>query len=86
MFWIHESSLVCQSKLWTLSDFMTVGDLVILKDTYPTWMFSVGLNKRSLGLVTDTFELTDEVEVYWFSLYKSYTIKQSLLLKVESNE
>jgi hypothetical protein len=78
--------LVCQSKLWTLSNSMKVGDLVILKDTYPTWMFSVGLNKRSLGLVTDTFELTDEVEVYWFSLYKSYTIKQSLLLKVQSNE
>lgn len=65
---------------------MSVGDLVRLRDVYPMWILSVGLDRKGLGIVTEVFEQTDEVEVYWFSLFRCYTIKQSLINLLHQKE
>tara|TARA_R110000850_G_scaffold129966_1_gene250420 strand:- start:131 stop:328 length:198 start_codon:yes stop_codon:yes gene_type:complete len=65
---------------------MNVGDLVRLRDVYPMWILSVGLGRKGLGIVTKVFEETDEVEVYWFIIFKCYTIKQNLISLLHQKE
>jgi hypothetical protein len=73
-------------QLRTIQNFMNIGDLVRLRDVYPMWILSVGLSRKGLGIVTKVFEETDEVEVYWFSIFKCYRIKQSLINLLHQKE
>jgi len=50
------------------------------------WILSVGLGRKGLGIVTKVFEETDEVEVYWFIIFKCYTVKQNLISLLHQKE
>jgi len=65
---------------------MKIGDLVRMNDTYPIWLLSVGVKKKDLGIILNIQEPTDSkletVEVFWFSIGKSYLLQEEVLLKV----
>jgi len=65
---------------------MKIGDLVRMNDTYPIWLLSVGLKRKDLGIILNIQEPTDSkletVEVFWFSIGKSYLLQEQVLLKV----
>ena len=64
---------------------MRVGDLVRMNSVYPIWLLSVGVGKKDVGIILNHYEYennTKMVEVFWFSVGKSYLVQQKLLLKV----
>lgn len=61
---------------------MRIGDLVTLKDIFPIWLLSIGLDKGDYGIVVDIDEHEKKIEIYWFTIHKSYVMDIRVIKKL----
>ena len=70
-----------------------IGDIVKMNKTYPIWLLAAGLTEQDIGVIVSIlpegkllFDPSRTIQVYWFSIEKTYLLDPRTLIKVPPEE